>query len=223
VLQALLQLLLYALLASFSALALGAAIAAMHTGRLKSLVFGAGFVAGQLFTCALFVLIGGVAFGSRSKNHPGLHATLELLLAAALIVLALRIRVRGPIERRVPNERGRVLLERLSGLRLLTMALAGLVLGIGGPKRLLLAALAATTIATAGVGGVAQSALVIWYVAVASAIVWTPVILFVLLGDHVVAFMTRTQQRLASRQKELTVYALVVLAAFLVLDALTIL
>ena len=221
--HALVQTFLYALLASFSALGLGAAIAVMQTGRLKSLAFGAGFVAGQLFTCALFVLIGGATFGSRDKNHPGLHATLELLVAAALTVLALRIRARGPIERRAPNERGRALLERLGRLRLLTMALAGFLLGIGGPKRLLLAALAATTIATAGVGSVAQSALVVWYVAVASAIVLAPVILFVLLGERVVALMTRTQQRVAHRQREVTVYALLALAAFLVLDAITVL
>jgi len=219
-LHALFQTLLYALLASFSALALGAALAAMQAGRLKALVFAASFVTGQLLTCALFVLVGGAAIGTR-RDLTSLHAVLDLLAAAALIVLALRIRARGPIERRGPSMRGRALLERLGRLRLLTLVLAGVLLGIGGPKRLLLTGFAATVIATAGVGNGAQSALVVWYVAFATMIVWAPVILFVLIGDRVVAFATRAQQRVARRQKEVTVVALLVLAAFLVLDAIS--
>jgi Sap, sulfolipid-1-addressing protein len=219
-LHALFQTLLYALLASFSALALGAALAAMQAGRLKALVFAASFVTGQLFTCAVFVLVGGAAIGTR-RDLPELHAVLELLAAAALIVLAFRVRARGPIERRAPSMRGRALLERLGRLRLMTMVLAGVLLGIGGPKRLLLTGFAATVIATAGVGDGAQSALVVWYVAVATMIVWAPVILFVLVGDRVVAFVTRAQQRVARRQQEVTVVALLVLAAFLVLDAIS--
>jgi Sap, sulfolipid-1-addressing protein len=221
-LHALLQTLVYALLASFSALALGAALAAMQAGRLKALVFATSFVAGQLFTCTLFVLVGGAAISSRN-DLSDVHAALELSMAGALIALALRVRSRGPIERRGPSKRGRALVERLGRLRLLTMLLAGTLLGIGGPKRLLLTGFAATVIATAGVGGRAQSALEVWYVALATMIVWAPVILFVLIGDRVVALLTRTKQRVAQRQKEVTVVALLVLAAFLAIDAISIL
>lgn len=221
--HALLQLLLYALLASFSALGLAATIAAMQTGRLKALAFGAGFLSGQLFTCTLLVAIGGATVGSNDR-HPRVQAVLELLIAVALIVLAVRVRARGPIERMgAANARGRVLLERLGRLRMLTMVLAGLLLGIGGPKRLLLTAFAATTISTAGVGGVREPALVVWYVALGSAIVWAPVVLFFVLGERIVRLMSRAQEALARHQKEAIVYALFVLAAFFAVDALTVL
>lgn len=220
-LQALFQLLLYALLASFSALGLAATIAAMQTGRLKALAFGAGFVAGQLFTCVLLVVIGGATIGSNDK-HTEVQALLELLIAAALILFALRVRARGPIERTsAASARGRALLQRIGRVRMLTMVLAGLLLGIGGPKRLLLTAFAATTISTAGVGGVRDAALVVWYVALASAIVWAPVALFLVLGERIVRLMSRAQEELARRQQEVMMYALFALAALLVIDALT--
>ncbi len=222
-LQALIQLLLYALLAGFSALALAATIGVMQAGRLKALAFGAGFVAGQLFTCSLFVLVGVAAISSNNKGHPGVQASLELVIAGVLIVLAVRIRAQGPIRREGSSERARLLVERLRRLHLLTMLLAGLLLGIGGPKRLLLTAFAATSITTAGVGDVGQAALVVWYVAVASALVWAPIVLFVLLGERIVALMARAQKRVARYQRGAMVYALILLAAFLIIDAISIL
>lgn len=222
-LHALFQLLLYALIASFSAVAFAVTVAVLRTGRLKSLTFGIGFVAGQLLTCALFVLLGFAATGSSDKAHSKVEAAVELLVAVALVLLALRIRRRGPIEGDTSNERLRRLLERLERLRLLTMLVAGLVLGIGGPKRLLLTAFAATAISTSGVGGVGESVLVIWYVALATVVVWAPVLLFLVLGERIVALMTRSQAFLARHQNQTMPYALFVLAALFFVDAVTLL
>jgi len=219
--QALIQLLLYALLASFSALALAATIAVLGTGRLKALAFGVGFFAGQLFTCALFVLVGVAATRSTEKSHRTVQSVLELLLAVALVGFAIRIRARGPSLRAGSSERARVLYERLRRLRISTMALSGLVLGVGGPKRLLLTVLAAGSITTAGVGDAGEIVLVLWYVGLASAVVWIPVLLFLLLGTRAVALMTRVQALLTRYQRETMVYALLALAVLLTVDALT--
>jgi hypothetical protein len=221
--HATIQLLLYALLAGFSALAFAATIAVMQAGRLKTLGFGTGFVLGQVFTCSLFVIVGVVVTGASERTHSALLATLELLLALLLIAVVLRVRRAPPVETEGPSARTQAVLERLSRLRFLTTSIAGFLLGIGGPKRLLLTALAATAITTAGVRDAGEAALVVWYCALATVLVWGPVIVYVLLGDRAVGIMTRAQQRLARRQPGVKVYALLVLAGVLILDAVSLL
>jgi Sap, sulfolipid-1-addressing protein len=221
--HATIQLLLYALLAGFSALAFAATIAVMQAGRLKTLGFGTGFVIGQLFTCSLFVILGVVVTGASKRTHSALLATLELLLALLLIAVALRLRRAPPVEAEGSSERTQAVLERLGRMRFLTTSIAGFLLGIGGPKRLLLTALAATAITTAGVRDAGETALVVWYCALATVLVWGPVIAYVLLGERAVGVMTRAQQRLARRQPGVKVYAVLVLAGMLILDALSLL
>ena len=221
--HATIQLLLYALLAGFSALAFAATIAVMQAGRLKTLGFGTGFVLGQLLTCSLFVIFGVVVTGASNRMHSALLAALELLLALLLIAVALRLRRAPPVETEGSSERTQAMLERLNRMRFLTTSIAGFLLGIGGPKRLLLTALAATAITTAGVRDVAKTALVVWYCALATVLVWGPVVVYVLLGDRAVGVMTRAQQRLARRQPGVKVYAVLVLAGMLILDALSLL
>jgi Sap, sulfolipid-1-addressing protein len=221
--HATLQLLLYALLAGFSALAFAATIAVMQAGRLKTLGFGTGFVLGQACTCSLFVIVGVVVTGASKRTHSALIATLELLLALLLVAFALRVRRAPQIETEGSSERSRALLDRLSRMRLLTASIAGFLLGIGGPKRLLLTALAATAITTAGVGDAREAVLVVWYCALATVLVWAPVTVYVLLGDRAVGIMTRAQQQLARRQPGVKIYALLVLAGMLILDAISLL
>jgi hypothetical protein len=217
------QLLLYALLAGFSALAFAATIAVMQAGRLRTLGFGTGFVLGQVFTCSLFVIVGVVVTGASKRPHSALIATLELLLALLLIAVALRVRRAPQVETEGSSERTQAVLDRLSRLRFVTTAITGFLLGIGGPKRLLLTALAATAITTAGVGDAGEAALVVWYCALATVLVWGSVFVYVLLGDRAVGVMTRAQQRLARRQPGAKFYALLLLAGMLILDAISLL
>jgi hypothetical protein len=217
------QVLLYGLLAGLSPLAFAATLAVMPAGRLKALGFGTGFVVAQVLTCSVLVIIGVAATGSRRNSHPGVQATLEVLLALALTGLALRVRRSPSTAKEGSNARTRALIERLGRLRLLTTVVAGFLLGIGGPKRLVLAGLAATTIVTAGVGDVGEAVLVVVYVVVATALVWGPVILLVFLGKRAVALMEGAQGELVRRQPRVTVYALLILAALLVIDAVAVL
>jgi hypothetical protein len=136
-----------------------------------------------------------------------------------LIWLAGRVRRRGVVKGEGTNERTRRLLERLGRLSLLTTLGAGVVLGIGVPKRLVLAALAATAISTAGLHSSVEAVLVVFFAAIASALVWVPVILFTLFGEQVVALMKRAQEEVVRRQPQVTVYALLLLAAVFAIDA----
>ena len=222
-LHAAIQVLLYGLLAGLSPLAFAATLAVIPAGRLKTLGFGVGFVAAQVLTCSVLVIVGVAVTGSNRKSHPGIQATLEILLALALIGLALRVRRRPPTAKEGSNARTQALLERLGRLHFLTTVVAGFLLGIGGPKRLVLTALAATTIVTAGVRDAGEAVLVVVYVAVATALVWGPVILVVILGKRAVALMEEAQGEVVRRQPQVTVYALLVLAAFLVIDAVGVL
>jgi hypothetical protein len=192
----------------------------MPAGRLKVLGFGTAFVLAQSLTCSLFVIIGVVATGSSRTSHPGVHASLEIALAAVLVWLASRLRRRPPAAREGASPRTRVMIERLGRLRFLTTLLAGLLLGIGGPKRLVLTALAATMITTSGIASSSEAALVVLYVGLATALVWGPVIFFVLLGARAVALMKGAQKEVARRQPKVAVYALRLLAALLVIDAI---
>ena len=218
--HAALHLLLYALIAGFSALAFAATLAVMQAGRLKTLGFGVGFVSGQVLTCSLLVGFGVVVTGASRRTHSALLATLELLFALLLIAAALRVRRAPPVATEGASERTQALLERLGRMRLLTASIAGALLGIGGPKRLVLAALAATAITTAGVGDADEAVLVVWYCALATVLVWGPVTVFVLLGDRAIGAMTRAQQEVARRQPGVRVYAFLLVAGLLILDAI---
>ena len=220
-LHGLIELFLYALLASFSALALAATVVVLGTGRVKSLAFGVGFVTGQLSACALFALVGVAATGSTETGRHTTRAVVDMVVAVALVGFALRVRRTGPLDGAASSERVRPILERLSRLRTSTMLGAGLLLGIGGPKRILLTALAATAITTSGGGGVDEATLVVWYSALATAVVWGPVLLYLFLGARVVEVMARGQERIAPHQKKAAVYALFLVAALLVVDAIS--
>ena len=222
-LHAAIQVVLYGLLAGFTALGFAATLTVMPSGRLKALGFGAGFVGAQILTCSVLVVFGIAVAGEKSR--PDLRAALEVALALVLIALALVVHRKPPTtnESRTAHERSKArtqaLLERLSRLRMLTTVAAGFLLGIGGPKRLVLTSLAATTIVTAGLGDINQAALVVVYVTLATALVWGPLILFLLLGNRVIALMEDAQDDIGRRQPQVTVYALLILASLLVLDA----
>jgi hypothetical protein len=223
VLRDVIQLLLYALLAAFSPLALAATMTAIQAGRRQALGFGVGFVAAQLVTCALFVILDFAAIGSSRRAYPGIRAPLALVLAVVLIWLASRVRREPRPTSRGSNSRAHALLARLSRLGYLTTLAVGLLLGIGGPKRLVLTALAAALIATSGAGDSAEAELVVVYVTLATALVWGPVVFYVVRGEKAVALMKAAQETASRHQPAVTIYALRGLAALLLIDALTVL
>jgi Sap-like sulfolipid-1-addressing protein len=217
VLHAALQLLLYAFLAGLSPVAFAATIAVMPAGRVNVLGFGSAFVVAQLLTCVIFVVIG-VAAATR-KSQPGLHASLEIAVAVGLVVLALELRRRHWVPKEGSSPRTQAVIERLGRLRFLTTLVAGVLLGIGGPKRLVLTALAAGTITTSGLSDSGEGVLVVLFVVLATVLVWAPAVLFALLGERCIALMKRAQEEVAAHQPHVTFYSLLILAGLFAADA----
>src|SRR5579871_824251 len=177
------NLVLYGLIGALSAMAFAATLAVIRAGRLKAIAFAVGFVAAQIATCAILVRLGGWSL----PGHHHAYATLRAILAIGFGVWVLTIawgRRRAPATPPVSraDERSQAMLQRLGRLHSATTFLAGVLLGVGGPKRLLITALAAASIAGANVAAGRDVALTVLYAAIATLIVWLPVLAFLLVG-----------------------------------------
>ena len=211
----------YALLAALSPLGFAATITVIQTGRLRALGFAVGVVLGQLVACAILVLIGGASIPSREKSHPTFEGLLELGLGISLLCLAVVVLRRPAGVAHAPGGSGRSkeILERLAHVRAFTALAAGLLLGIGGPKRLVLTALAAASIAAEGVSSSNQAALTLWYSALATVVIWLPVLGYLLFGKWAVSRLDRGLEWLTRHERPVTVSALVVLGLVLLANA----
>ncbi len=214
-----LQLVPYALVAALSPLGFAATLAVMGSGRLKAFAFGCTFIAGQVISLGILVLIGAAAMPDHHSRHPTLQAALEITFGIALLVLAVGVR-RRPVQVDRPKGRSAAALERLGRLHFTTALIAGALLGIGGPKRLVLSALAATSIAASGVSDAQQGALVVWYTALATILVWAPIIGFEIFGQHAVAKLDEGQRWMSEHQRQVVFYPLLLLALILLADGL---
>jgi cytochrome c biogenesis protein CcdA len=207
------ELLLYALVATVSPFGFAATLAVIAGGRGKALLFALGFVLGQVSACA-FVVFVGVSLVPRDRDNPVLRGVLELAFGVGLVWLALVYRRRSMRGIDVPSPgRSTDLLARLRRLRPVTAALGGLVLGIGGPKRLLLTVLAGTSIAASRADGAEGAALVLAYSAVATLFVWLPILAFAIAGHRVGAKLDAMQGSLAAHEREIGFYSLLAIGA----------
>ena len=80
--------------------------------------------------------------------------------------------------------------------------------------------LASASITAAGVASSKQGALVVWYVALATVLVWAPVAAFVLLGERAVAKLDAAQEWLKRHQRPVMLFALVIIGLLLVVDGI---
>jgi hypothetical protein len=183
-------------------------LAVIRSGRIKALGFGIGFVAGQLLSCAILVAVGAAAVPEHDRGHSTLVGLLGLGFGSAVLWFAFVVRHRPPRTEPRTSARSQAALERLGRLRPGTAVVAGLLLGIGGPKRLVVTALAATVIATSGVDDSRQTLLVVWYTAIATVLAWVPILAFELLGDRALTGLESGQRWLAAHQRQATFVAL---------------
>jgi hypothetical protein len=211
----------YALLATLTPLGFAATVAVIESGRLKAFAFALGFVAAQLATCAVLVAVGTSFAPDRSRDHPGFRAALELCFGIALLAVAASFRLRPESSAGSATGRGHASLDRLRRLHLATALVAGLLLGVGGPKRLVLTALAAASIATASTDTAESTVLVAGYTIVATFLVWGPVVVFELFGERVLATLRGVQPWLREHQRSAVFYPLVVLGLVAIVDALS--
>jgi hypothetical protein len=210
----------YALLATLTPLGFAATVAVIESGRLKAFAFAFGFVSAQLATCTVLVAVGTSFAPDRRDDHPAFRAALELCFGIALLAVAVSFRLRPESSARSTTGRGHASLDRLRRLHLATALVAGLLLGVGGPKRLVLTALAAASIAAASTDTAESTVLVAGYTIVATFLVWGPIVVFELFGERVLVTLRRVQPWLREHQRSAVFYPLVVLGVLAIVDAL---
>ena len=217
---------LYALLAAASALAITAVIVVLRTSRprINGIAFAIGFVVGQLAVCVFALAIGIGTVPERDHAHDTFQAALEVLVGAGLLVGAWRVRYQRPRPDSLPTGRIReeiatrraAAVARLGSLRPGAMAGSGALLGIGGPKRLTLTLLAVATIATGGLATTTEVSLVAVYVAIATALVWVPLGLTLVFGGRAAEWTAAAHEWWTRHRTIAILVPLVVLGAYFV-------
>jgi hypothetical protein len=211
----------YALIAAASPLGIAAALTVLHTGRVRALGLAVGVLAGQLLACGVLVLLGTASVSHRAKR-PHVEGVVQLGLGVALLVLAIVVHHRS--DRGEPvRGRSQQILDRLRQVSFTTTLVVGLALGVGGPKRLVLTALASASIAAAGLDGAHEAGLVIWYSVLATVIVWGPVLAALLLGDRALDALDTAFRWLSRHQRPVSVTLLGIIGAFCTANGLALL
>lgn len=209
----------YGLAAAASPLALTATFVAIRSARPRTngMAFLSGFVLGTAIASGLGLLLGQAAV-ERLDSHETLEAVLALLLGIVLLTVGLRERLEspGPPE----GSRASAILAGLGNVRpAAAFSMAGL-LGFGGPKRLVLTFLAMASVSEAILGDAASGTLVVFYIAVATVLVWVPVGIVIVAGERAAVILERGQSWLTAHAAALRVWLSVGIGAALVVDGL---
>lgn len=215
------RILLYALVAGLSPLALLSTLAVLGSGRGRAngFAFGSGFLLAQSTVLVVTVVaVGSAAAPNRDSSHEDLVAALVLVLGLGLLAVAWRHR-RAPSEPAVES-RTQKLLARLGGLRPVTAFLVGVLLGVGGVKRLTITLLAGATIAVAGLKPAEEVGLIILYVLIASLLVWLPVGVYLVAGRRADEWAARAQASLVENEQRATFISTLVFGVLLCGDAI---
>lgn len=210
----------YALIAAASPLVLTATLVVIRSEqpRTNSIAFLTGFVVGTTIAAALGLILG-VAAADRLDSHETLEGVLALLIGVALVMAGLRER-HSPARPETEAGRGAAIMARLSHVRPGAVLSVGLLLGFGGPKRLILTFLAMASLSQADLRGVMDLTLIVLYVAVATLLVSVPVGIVVIGGSRAAAIVARGESWLKSNAVLLRVWLTLGLGVALIIDAL---
>ena len=208
------ELVLFGVIAALSPIAFAATLAVIRAGRLRALAFASGFVTAQFVTCMALVRLGDWSLPSHDRAHSTLRAVLTIGFGLWVLSLAPKLRSTSADPPGVAAEgRSQGVLERLGRLHSLTTLLVGIVLGVGVPRRFVITALAAASIAASAPDYATKVALGALYSIVASVIVWLPVIAFMLVGERAIATIDSTARWIMRRQRTAMFYALILVGA----------
>jgi Sap-like sulfolipid-1-addressing protein len=212
--------LLYALVAAASPMALTATLAVLHTRRprMNGFVFAVAFLLGSLFIVILVLAVGAAGPSDDLKGTFG--DALAFLLGIVLLAAAWRLRHGLPARRRNSSARTQAVLDALTRLNAAGAFSIGAALGIGGPKRLTLTVIAATTISAAGLSNSQDAVLSALYIVVASILVWVPVAAYLVAGRRANEWLEAGAGWLKAHQHAVTMVLLVVFGLALVGDGL---
>ena len=213
-----LRLLLLALAAAASPLALAATLAVLssHFARLNGVLFATGFFLGEAIGWAAALLFGSII--GIGEGDTTIVSIFELLLGLLLLSAAGRVYRHEAAPRRQRSERTRQMLARLRGIGPITAVVAGTVLGLGVPKRLTITFVAAATIQSSDDATVRELWMVAIYMVVAAVLVWAPVLVYVVVGDRATAWLDDGQAWLTAHQRIVTLYSLLAFGGILVVD-----
>ena len=216
------QILLYALVAGLSPLALLATLAALGSGRgrVERVPFGIGFLLTQTTVLVLAIVLGSAATPNRERSHPTLAAALEIALGVLLLLFAARGRLNHEPQESPGESKTKAILARLHHLRPVTAFSAGALLGVGGVKRLTITLFAGATIAIAGLIPAEQAGLAALYVVIASVLVWLPVAVYLVAGSRADAWTARTEAWIIDNEQGITAVSTAVFGLLLIGHAL---
>jgi hypothetical protein len=216
----------YGLIAAASPLALAATLAVLGTRapRLNGVVFAIAFLLGGALVVGFVIAIGSIAAPGRGGSSTA-ASSLELVLGLLLLAAGLRAR-RRPATELAPSEartrsRASALLERLGRINAKTALGAGVLLGIGGPKRLTVSIVTATAIAAAGLTARGEAAQTAVYVLLGGVLVWIPVALFVVAGRRSRAWFSASEEWLTTHERAIVTVLLFLFGVLLIVDALS--
>lgn len=134
--------------------------------------------------------IGTETVPTRGDAHDTFVGIIDIVIGLGCVAAARQVRRSAqsgqPPRRRFAgvDAKRRAMLDRLSALRPAALAGSGALLGVGGPKRLVVTLLATASIAAAHVSTTGEVGLVGLYAALATVLVWLPVVLTVLWGQR---------------------------------------
>lgn len=218
---ALLEVIVYGLFATASALILAAVyvVVGSEHRRRGGIVFLAGFVTGTLLACGAALALG-QGFVDRFDGHGEVRAGLTVVLGLALLVVGWRSRSGAGGSDVTGSSRATAILASLGNVGpAATFSMAGL-LGFGGPKRLVLTFLAMGTVTSENHRDVVDATLVATYVLVSSLLVAVPVVMVVLAGERAALVLGRGQAWLNAHAVALRVGLSYGIGAALVVDGL---
>jgi cytochrome c biogenesis protein CcdA len=212
------RILLYGLIAAASPTTLLAVLVVLLSkrGRANGLAFAAGFLFGYVaaFLTAFFV-------GSTisEQHHGSVRSYAELVLGVVLIAVGWRGR-RSPD----PTEAGRssgmeALFAKLEHVRPTVSFSLGVALGVG-TKRLIITAVAAGTVAFAGLGDAEESGLGTLYVVVGGLTVWLPVGIYLIAGKRADDWIASAKAWLTTNQQKVVFYSSTAFGVAIIADAL---
>jgi hypothetical protein len=219
--ETLARVVLYGLIAAASPLAFAATVVVLrsHRARVNGILFAAAFLLSGIFVTLVVVAIGSAAAPGRGGSSTA-AAAFELTLGVLLVVAGVRVRFRSAPPSADGADRAQGLLDRLARITPKTAFPAGALFGIGGPKRLTIGIVAATTISAADLTRNASVATAVLYVAIASVLVWAPVAFYVVAGQRTRAWLTEAETWLLENQRLFAAGSLFVFGGVLSADGL---
>jgi threonine/homoserine/homoserine lactone efflux protein len=185
-------------------------------GRANGIAFAAGFLLGGVaaFLTAFFV-------GSTISNqhHGSVRSYVELALGAVLIAVAWQAGRRRELPEAAGGSGMEALFGTLEHVRPAVSFSLGVALGVG-TKRLVITAVAATTVAFAGMSRAEETGLGVAYVVVEGLAVWLLVGIYLIVGERADDWISNAKAWLTTNSQKVVCYSSTVFGVAIIGDAL---